>query len=51
VDVFEGLRPVDGGLPRPEELQIRPGKDQNSCLPPLLQASSAISFGAAVLIR
>lgn len=52
VDVGEGLFPVDLGLSRPEELQIRPRKNEDpgrSCL--LAQESSAISFGAAIRIR
>jgi hypothetical protein len=52
VDVGERLGPVNRGLACAEELQIGAGEDED---PPraarLLQASSAISFGAAVRIR
>jgi hypothetical protein len=63
VDVRERLFPVDFRLPGAQQLQVRPGKDQDPQARPrspwrrgrpalrLAQASSASSFGAAVRIK
>lgn len=51
VDVRERLFPVDRGLSRAQELQVRAGEDEDPRRAFLAQASSASSFGAAVRIK
>lgn len=52
VDAVQRLFAVDLGLAGPEQLQVRPRKDENpEAFARFFQASSAMSFGAQVRIR